>query len=333
MEFFNSHNRLYFSAFLLFVLLTLFVAILPALYNQSNNLPLSNAEPLSESAFRGKQLFISNGCVACHTQQVRSVEMDKTWGDRPGISADYADIHRTSAWVNTATLMGTERTGPDLTNIGLRQPSIDWHLLHLYDPRAVVNKSIMPRYPWLFKETRVVSKNDIVVKVPDSLKPDPSIKIVATQQALDLFAYLSSLKQTKLYAISPQPFLYSKGNSKDFGEKAKGPDGKILYSANCQACHQSSGEGLPGAFPPLKGSPIVAGENLELYVDIIMNGYDAREEYGVMPPVGTNAKFSEKEVTAIINHERSSWGNKAKPVDEAQIKKVMETVAANKLKK
>jgi len=58
--------------------------------------------------------------------------MDKMWGERPSIAADYADLYRTDFWRNTATVMSTERTGPDLTSIGTRQPSIYWHLLHLY---------------------------------------------------------------------------------------------------------------------------------------------------------------------------------------------------------
>ncbi|MEZ4790278.1 MAG: cbb3-type cytochrome c oxidase subunit II [Flavobacteriales bacterium] len=55
--------------------------------------------------------------------------------------------------------MGSERTGPDLTNIGKRQPGVQWHLLHLYDPR-MVQGSIMPRYPWLFEETATPAAQD-----------------------------------------------------------------------------------------------------------------------------------------------------------------------------
>ena len=120
-------------------------------------------EPLSEAALHGKALFIENGCVACHTQQVRNIDMDKVWGSRPGIAADYADNKRMSSFVNTATLMGTERTGPDLTNVGNRQPSLEWNLLHLYQPRAVVSKSIMPSYKWLFDVKEKPGKDDVVV--------------------------------------------------------------------------------------------------------------------------------------------------------------------------
>src|SRR5574338_474038 len=138
MHFFDDHKKLFRTALGLFVGLTTIIAIIPALRNQENNAPLPGFVPLSKAATEGKNIFIANGCVACHTQQVRNVDMDKIWGDRPGIAADYAAIHRTDIWRNTATLMGTERTGPDLTDIGNRQPSIDWNLVHLYNPRIVV---------------------------------------------------------------------------------------------------------------------------------------------------------------------------------------------------
>ncbi|MEO6637043.1 MAG: cbb3-type cytochrome c oxidase subunit II, partial [Ginsengibacter sp.] len=118
MNFFDDHKRLFRTALFLFVGLTIVVAIMPALNNQKNNAPLPNAIPLSAEAMAGKNLFIANGCVACHTQQVRNIDMDKMWGSRPNIAADYAANTRTDVWRNTATLMGTERTGPDLTNIG-----------------------------------------------------------------------------------------------------------------------------------------------------------------------------------------------------------------------
>lgn len=158
MEFFDNHKKLYRTAFLFFLVLTTLVAIMPALNNQKNNLPLPNAIPLSGDALKGKAIYISNGCVGCHTQQVRNADMDKVWGTRPGIAADYATNHRTDFWRNTATLMGTERTGPDLTNTGVRQPSLDWNLVHLYNPRIVVKESIMPAFPWLFTIKRKLQK-------------------------------------------------------------------------------------------------------------------------------------------------------------------------------
>jgi cytochrome c oxidase cbb3-type subunit 2 len=312
---------------LFFVGLTILVAVMPAIRNQDNNRPLPGAQELSPEAVKGKALFVANGCVACHTQQVRNVDMDKMWGARPSLAADYADIHRTDFWRNTATLMGTERTGPDLTDVGNRQPSKDWNLVHLYNPRIVVKESIMPAYPWLFTIKKEPFKSDIIVNVPAQYLGGQQGKVVAAPEAMFLIAYLQSLKQTKLPDGTTTPaFLYKREEKKVTGVSGTEPDGKAIFTANCQSCHQANGEGLPGAFPPLKGSPVVLGDNLEKYVDIIMHGYDARAEFGVMPPVGTNMQFTEHEVAALINYERTSWGNNGKQVTPEEIKKVLDFV-------
>ncbi|GAB3011631.1 cbb3-type cytochrome c oxidase subunit II [Niabella terrae] len=331
MNFFDDHKKLFGVATALFVGLTIMVAIAPAISNQNNNKPLPGAEPLSADAIKGKAIFVSNGCVACHTQQVRNVDMDKSWGSRPSLAADYAAIERTDFWRNTATLMGTERTGPDLTDIGNRQPSKDWNLVHLYNPRIVVKESVMPSYPWLFRVKDSASKSDVVVKVPAAYMNGRTGTVVATKEALYLVAYLQSLKQTKLPDGTEAPAFLYKREVKEKGASGDGAavDGAALYTANCQSCHQDNGEGLPGAFPPLKGSAVVLDDNLEKYVDIIMNGYDARPEYGQMPNIGTTMNFTEVEVAAIINHERTSWGNNGKKVTPEEIKKILDFVKLN----
>lgn len=328
MELFDNHKKLFRTAALFFIGLTILVAIVPALNNQKNNAPLPNAEPLSKDAIQGKAIYIANGCVGCHTQQVRNIDMDKVWGERPGIPADYAGNHRTDFWRNTATLMGTERTGPDLTNIGARQPSIDWNLVHLYNPRIVVKESIMPAYPWMFTVKKEPAKGDVIVNVPAAYVEGKQGKVVATKEAIYLVAYLQSLKQTKLPDGSPAPeFLYKREEKKQAGSaQTKELDGAALYTANCQSCHQANGEGLPGAFPSLKGSQVVLNDNPEQMVDIIMNGYDAKPGFGVMPPVGTNAGLSVEEIVAIMNHEKTSWGNNAKKVSPDEIQKLIEFV-------
>jgi cytochrome c oxidase cbb3-type subunit 2 len=98
--------------------------------------------------------------------------------------------------------------------------------------------------------------------------------------------------------------------------------------ANCQACHQSNGEGLPGAFPPLKGSKIVLDDNPEMMVNIIMNGYSGRasEGFGPMPAIGTTNNLTAEEISAIMNHERTSWGNNSRKVTPDEIKKLMDAV-------
>jgi cytochrome c oxidase cbb3-type subunit 2 len=331
MDFFNDHKKLFLTALGLFLFLTILVAILPALYNQKNNAPLPQAEALSGDALQGKAIYVANGCVACHTQQVRNVDMDKVWGERPSIAADYANLHRTDFWRNTATVMGTERTGPDLAAIGTRQPSIDWHLVHLFNPRIVVKESIMPAYSWMFEVKKTPAKGDVVVNVPAEFLKGGEGKVVATKEALQLVAYLQSLKQIKLPDGTPNlEFLYKRENKATAAGAAETQelDGTALYAANCQSCHQENGEGLKGAFPALKGSKIVLDDNPETMVDIIMNGYSGRVSEGLppMPAIGTNNNLKPEEISAIMNHEKTSWSNNAKKVTAADINKLIDLV-------
>ena len=294
-------------------------------------MPLPGYKPLTAEEQDGRMSYINNGCVACHSQQVRNVDMDKMWGKRPNIAADYAGSKRISFWINSATLMGTERTGPDLTNIGVRQPSKDWHLLHLFNPRAVEKNSIMAAYPWLFTIKDKADSGEVVVNVPVEYLDGKSGVVIAKKEALNLVAYLQSLKQVELPDGSAAPFLYKQEKKKTdaaSGGNDGGLDGAALYTTNCQGCHQANGEGLKGAFPPLKGSSIVLDDNPEIFLGIIMKGYDAREEYGVMPAVGTNNNLTPEEVTAIMNHERTSWGNGAKKLSVDEVKKLMDFIKA-----
>lgn len=156
----------------------------------------------------------------------------------------------------------------------------------------------------------------------------PQKKIVAGPKALLLVAYLKSLKQTDYTDKSIVPaFLYKqKKEEAGQGGNTNLPDGAALFTANCASCHQANGEGVPGAFPSLKGSPVVTGGDLELYVTIIMKGYDPRPEFATMPAVGANANFTPEDVTAIMNHERTSWGNNAKKVTVEEVKTIMDKI-------
>lgn len=333
MEWFNDHKKLFITAFLFFAGLTIVVAILPALSNEQISRPLPGTKPMSADAIAGKRIFIANGCVACHTQQVRNVDMDKVWGKRPTIAADYALIRRTDLWRNTATLMGSERTGPDLTDVGNRQGSLEWNLTHLYNPRILVKESVMPAYPWMFEIKKEPAKGDVIVNVPPEFLDSEQGKVVAKKEVLQLVAYLQSLKQTPLPDGTATPeFLYKRKVQEATTDGAAVElDGSALYATHCQACHQENGEGLAGAFPPLKGSPIVQADSIDLFVEIIMKGYSGRENegFGVMPAVGDNAGLTAEEITAIMNHERTSWGNSAGKVKVEDVKKVVEFLKSN----
>lgn len=148
--------------------------------------------PYTSQELRGRAVYIANGCIACHTQQPSTTgagigDARRGWG-RASIAGDYH--------YDTPPLLGTMRTGPDLFNIGVRQPSVDWHLGHLYQPRAYVPGSIMPSYPFLFevKAEGHAAKDERPVALPPGTVPAGKV-VTATPEALDLVAYLLSLKR------------------------------------------------------------------------------------------------------------------------------------------
>lgn len=152
--------------------------------------PPPGLKPYTEAEMRGRQSYIAHGCVYCHSQQPRDARQApdgrRGWG-RPSVAADY--------FYDRPHLLGTMRTGPDLLNIGARQPSEDWHLGHLYQPRAYVAESTMPAYPFLFEVKAKAEPGDKVVRLPPAFAPRHGV-LVATPEARELVAYLKSLDRT-----------------------------------------------------------------------------------------------------------------------------------------
>ncbi|MCK0135482.1 cbb3-type cytochrome c oxidase subunit II [Arenibacter sp. S6351L] len=332
-DFHKNHKTLVLAAFIGFVTLSLIVAVFPASQMQ-NVQPLPSQPLLTENEREGLNIYISEGCVACHTQQVRNIEMDNVWGNRPSIPSDYYySKKRMDFWRQSPSLLGSERTGPDLTNIGERQSSKDWHLLHLYNPRTVVGESVMPSYPWLFEvvDTNSVKEGDVVVNLPEMFATTSGTTVIAKKEVLQLVAYLQSLKQFELPNGEKGQFIprlrqiQTEGFNGEQNNTAL--NGGNLYKQTCAVCHQDNGKGVVGAFPPLAGSPIVNDENPELMIKIILQGYDARSEFASMQPFAD--QLSDAEIAAIATHERNSWGNSAPEVNEEDVAKIREFVVNN----
>jgi mono/diheme cytochrome c family protein len=100
------------------------------------------------------------------------------------------------------------------------------------------------------------------------------------------------------------------------------PTGRDLYVAKCSACHLANGEGIPGAFPPLKGSGVVNKDDAGKHIQVVLNGMQGGRAGGVvyaaaMPPFA--GLLSDTEIADIIDYERSSWGNHGTPVNAAQV--------------
>lgn len=184
----RNHKVLVAYSTSMFALLSMLVAVLPAIQINKDFPPASVEQSYTELEQRGRDLYLAEGCATCHTQFVRNLAVDRNYG-RGSIAKDYAK--------ESPPLLGTQRTGPDLANVGIRQPSETWNLIHLYNPRAVVPTSVMPSYPWYFKEIDADSGRADVVPVPSSFLPE-SKAVVASKDAIALVRYLQTLKQAEI---------------------------------------------------------------------------------------------------------------------------------------
>jgi mono/diheme cytochrome c family protein len=114
-------------------------------------------------------------------------------------------------------------------------------------------------------------------------------------------------------------------------------EGKKLYAANCVACHQTQGQGVPGTFPPLAGSEWVVGSE-ERVVRILLHGLSgpvtvAGAQYnGAMPAFGQGSGYnwSDEKVSHVLTFIRQSWGNSAPAITPERVTEIRNAVGQRK---
>lgn len=122
------------------VSISIFIEVGP-LYSQVSVIePIEGLEPRNALELSGQNIYVSEGCYGCHSQQIRPF-VDETLRYGHYSMAGESVYDRPFQW-------GSKRTGPDLARVGGRY-SDEWHEIHLIDPRAMVPTSNMPGYPWL----------------------------------------------------------------------------------------------------------------------------------------------------------------------------------------
>ncbi|VVB50594.1 Cytochrome c oxidase polypeptide 1 [uncultured archaeon] len=201
----------------LFLTMFFIVVILPYLLMVYP--PSDISHPYSDEQAHGRELFKSNGCLYCHSQFVRQQDWGVGRTSQPG---DY--------FYDRPHLLGTERTGPDLAQIGGQRPPL-WEIIHHKDPRSVSPGSIMPNFSYL-----------------------------SDQDLQDLKAYIDGLGGRNLETQDFQPLvpeLYS-GRNNSYNDTIANAnssnesraeyagliaEGKILFSQRCLPCHGASGIG------------------------------------------------------------------------------------------
>ena len=146
---------------------------------------------------QGRAVYVAQGCVACHTEQVRDAsdgaDIDRGWGLRRTVARDY--IYESPA------LLGYMRFGPDLSNIGTRKDpdnpekySTAWHYMHLYNPQGTSPGTIMPSYKFLFEKRKIAGQvSEDALKLTGDQAPPAGYQIVPSNEARQLVAYLTTL--------------------------------------------------------------------------------------------------------------------------------------------
>jgi cytochrome c oxidase cbb3-type subunit I/II len=127
------------------------VQILPTILVKSNIPTIAAVKPYTPLELQGRDLYIREGCVSCHSQLVRPFRSEvERYGDYSK-SGEYVYDH--------PFLWGSKRTGPDLHREGVPGKPFNggrddiWHFNHMYDPQSISPGSVMPRYQWLIKNT------------------------------------------------------------------------------------------------------------------------------------------------------------------------------------
>ncbi len=222
--------------------------------------------PRTQIEETGREIYIANGCVYCHSQFVRNID----WGigaTRVSRAGDYI--------TDIPNLLGTERTGPDLAQEGGEHPD-DWHLAHFINPRYVRPNSIMPNWEFLGVEkinALIAYKQSLGYKMADfrverqKYWKKESIKAFEAGPDANIDWLHSMVPEG--WRIIPNPYPTTEENL---------TRGHKLYQDFCIGCHGPIGDGMgpaqPYLYPPPLNFTLLRGRGISggiIYYQI-MNG-------------------------------------------------------------
>jgi cytochrome c oxidase cbb3-type subunit I/II len=130
------------------------IEIIPTILVKSNVPTISSVTPYTPLELQGRDLYISHGCVGCHSQMIRPFRSE---------TERYGEYSKAGEFVyDRPFLWGSKRTGPDLHRVGGKYPD-SWHYHHMVDPTSMSPGSLMPPYPWM--STNIMDHSDVPAKI------------------------------------------------------------------------------------------------------------------------------------------------------------------------
>jgi len=206
--------------------------------------PSPNARPYTTQELKGREIYVKNGCVYCHTQDTRPMD----WGMGSGLASQPGDYA-----YDSPHLVGEHRNGPDLAHEAGYHPN-DWHWAHFQNPRYTRPQSFMPSYSYIRGDDR---RNLIAylqcLGGKDGTKraqqqADLKVNLIKYYQKGpgENVAYLNStLPSDWLNMPNPEPV------TTESVER-----GRVLYVAYCAGCHGEHGDGRGPSKPYLSPPPM-----------------------------------------------------------------------------
>jgi cytochrome c oxidase cbb3-type subunit II len=193
---------------------------------------------------KGRAIYIQNGCTYCHTQFVREIDWD-LGAERVARAGDYVR--------ERPHLLGTERTGPDLSQEGGEHPD-DWHLAHFINPRFVRPESIMPSWEFLGTDSikaLIAYKQSLGFRLADvRVERQKYWKTVA----IEAYAAGPDKNVAWLHSMVPEP--WTKLPNPYPTTEAGLARGHRIYQGFCIGCHGPIGDGMGPAEPYLYPPPL-----------------------------------------------------------------------------
>ncbi len=253
------------GSLLILFAVVLVVVILPYA-NTNKTIPSDMFRNRSAVEAEGRDLYVRNGCVYCHTQSIRSVD----WGlgaERIAEAGDYIKDH--------PILLGSQRTGPDLSQQGGEHPD-DWHLAHFINPRFTRPLSIMPPFEFL-----KAKKMEQLIRYVQGLGMKQADKRMERQifwKQKAITAYESGVDQNVAWIHDNVPKGWRDIPTPYPATEAGLARGRKIYQDFCFGCHGPVGDGMgpaqPYIYPPPLNFTILKGRGISggiIYYQI-MNG-------------------------------------------------------------
>jgi cytochrome c oxidase cbb3-type subunit I/II len=204
------------------------VEFVPTAIVKSNVPTIAAVKPYTPLEIEGRDFYIREGCVGCHSQMVRPIRAE---------TERYGEYSKAGEYVyDRPFLWGSKRTGPDLHRLGGKYPDA-WHFVHMKDPKATSPGSLMPGYPWLYDrsmdmthvEGKVITLRRLGVPYPEGFEAQAAanlreqaqrlaeglqkagFEVTADREIVALIAYLQRLGTDIRSKPAPAPAVASAG--------------------------------------------------------------------------------------------------------------------------